>query len=358
MQRARVRGTYSTALTKLLLDQGFEIVQPSVVIKERFGLNDTDTGLPPDLDITDRLDKQGVYVVGETISLDALVGVLQSSLDDVIVRRRAESHGIDYRQPTSDSTVLQSVNKDTGCTRSDSELDSVDIEFPAISKKNLDALRGLVTPTIDGHHHFKACGGKISYLLEMAEKMLEKDAPRNEVEKLFVESVMAEYPTVDSRIDIEHVKIDGRLFHLNNARIVDFDEKEGSLRLLRTFKKSGTYDGLRMRKDPNDYALTEMRIGDWSFRTKYFSSDGRYKGTYINLNTPVELYPDKIRYVDLEVDVCLWPDGKMEKLDLDKLEGKIYGGYVSEKLGDIVKTKLEEITDLIRLEPWRYKGPN
>jgi len=37
---------------------------------------------------------------------------------------------------------------------------------------------------------------------------------------------------------------------------------------------------------------------------------------------------------------------------LDKLEGKIYGGYVSEKLGDIVKTKLEEITDLIRLEPW------
>jgi len=36
--RARVRGIYATALTKLLMEGGFEVVQQSPVIAERFGV--------------------------------------------------------------------------------------------------------------------------------------------------------------------------------------------------------------------------------------------------------------------------------------------------------------------------------
>jgi len=45
--KAKVRGIYTTALTKLLLENGFEIVQPSQAIKSRFGIPDNNE--PPDI---------------------------------------------------------------------------------------------------------------------------------------------------------------------------------------------------------------------------------------------------------------------------------------------------------------------
>ncbi len=103
------------------------------------------------------------------------------------------------------------------------------------------------------------------------------------------------------------------------------------------------YDGLGIPKEPGDYAVTEVEIGEWHFKTEYFSRDGRLKGTYVNLNTPVELYPYGIRYVDLEVDVCMWPDGRVEKLDEEKLEKAMEEGLVSEKLVKLVRKKLVKI---------------
>ncbi|MFQ6094590.1 MAG: DUF402 domain-containing protein [Candidatus Bathyarchaeia archaeon] len=351
MFRTRIRGIYSTVLTKILLDHGFTIVRPSAVIRERFHLSDIDSDLPSDLEIYDRLDRQGVIAVGKTSAVAALISVLKPLLVDMVVRRRTPLRGTEYSLPIQDSSALKSVVKWAEKEVSTiSRQEYVDLEFPAMSKSKLDAIRSAVTPTIDGHHYLRSCGGRIASLLEMAEKMLEKGAPRDEVERLLKESTRGQYPRLNSRIDIEHVKIDGRLFHLNNARIIDFDDEKGSLRLFRNIRSRGLYDGLRVPKEPGDYALTDLRIGDWIFRTSYFSSDGRYKGSYINLNTPIELYPDKIRYVDLEADVCLWPDGKVEKLDVDKLGEKISKGYISGRLGEIVKEKLEEVMDSIRQE--------
>jgi hypothetical protein len=45
--KAKVRGIYTTALTKLLLENNFQIVQPSQAIKARFGIPDNNE--PPDI---------------------------------------------------------------------------------------------------------------------------------------------------------------------------------------------------------------------------------------------------------------------------------------------------------------------
>ncbi len=63
--RVRIRGIYATALTKWALEQGFQVVQPSNVIADRFGLPQLE--LPADVTIKDsESDHSEVLVVGYT----------------------------------------------------------------------------------------------------------------------------------------------------------------------------------------------------------------------------------------------------------------------------------------------------
>ena len=350
MVSARVRGIYSTALTRLLLDNSFEIVQPSKPIMERFGLTGkNEADVQPDLNVHDRMDRQGVIATGGISSVEEFIYILRSTLDDAVYRNplRIQREMIyrDSREPLLSDIQLSEVSN-VGSER----LLRVDIEFPGLSKKRLDEIRAAVTPTVTGHHYYKACGDHISSMVDIAEKMLEEGCPRDEVEALLNESIWSRFPKVGSRINLEHVKINGQTFDLGLARIMKFDQKSGRLILLRRIFKKGVYDGLKIQKDPGDLAVTEVVIGDLSFRTRYFSRDGKYKGTYININTPVELYPAKIRYVDLEVDICVWPNGEIRRIDNEKLMEAVASGLISERLAEISNEEIEKILDSISLE--------
>lgn len=459
MAAAQIRGIFTTALTKLLLENGFEIVNPSATIKERFNLQSTSEIF--DLKVKDRYDRQGVRVSGAKESVYAFKSILQSQLDDVVIRQLPYSldaiyKGLILQDATKDAYLVnlgsitgflskneipklesneivvqverkiispknptlttkikfpgryavlisepqiktslqirdltkraklyalgkQLVSKNWGIIwrgtaanqppealreevqklveeaenvmekAKEAETPSLlkdgvyclDVEFPALSKKRLDEVRASIVPTIEGHHFYKACEGKVSSALEMAESMLEKGSPKEEVEKLLKKTVEAEFPTEDSWIDIEHVKLSGKTFYLGKAYIEKFNGN--TLCLRRVFEKPGIYDGLGVPKESGDYAQTETEIGEWWLKTKYFSHDGQHKGTYINLNTPVELYPQGIRYVDLEVDILVWPNGASEIVDMEKLEKALDKGFVSEKLVCIVKSKMQEV---------------
>lgn len=466
MTKFRIRGIYSTALTKLLLDHGFEIVHPSATTRERFRLKRNDES--PDLDLYDRRDLQGVRALGKAEPIAAFVSTLQSRLDDVIMRKwpftvdgiykgivkgpEPETHallidigttvgriaeeeiphpdleqvivqverrrrtnrpaltreikvpgkyaillpkprvklsrkirdpktrsklqklgkelappnrGILWRTAAADQPsnvlsdeIIKLMKEEKAILKKAEEAEapatlwegpySIDVEFPALSKKKLDEIRKSVVSTIDDHHFYKTCRGKISSALDMAEKILEKGCSHEEVEGLFKQTIETEYPDVGSVIEIEHVKLDGRTLRLGKALIEDFNHSESVIRFSRVFERKGIYDGLKTRKEPGDRAITEAKLGEWYFKTKYFSREGRYKGTYVNLNTPVELYPYGIRYVDLEVDVCAWPDGKVEKLDEEKLEKATAEGIVTQKLFRVVKNKLQEVVSELR----------
>ena len=149
------------------------------------------------------------------------------------------------------------------------------------------------------------------------------------------------------------MKVNGRIYNLGEARIVEFDEQNQQIKLLRVFSTPGVYDGLRARKELGDYAVTSMKIGEWSFRTSYFSKNGEYKGTYVNINTPIEIYPVKVRYVDLEADICMWPNGRIRKIDVEKLDEIVRYGYISERLKQIISRKIEEALDTLSLEEER-----
>jgi len=459
---ARIRGIYSTALTKLLLDRGFEIVQPSATLKDRFELEgDVES---PDIDIYDRYDRQGVRALGKAEAVKVFKSILQTHFDDVIIREwkvtadgiykglkkhlDTDTHSVlvdigsaigkvdeeEIRDPHIPYVVVQverrrmgakepiltteikipgkyailipghqvkvsrkildwqkrnrlvqlgkdldlrewgviwrtsAADQPTEVLRNEivdllKEGESVlkkaeqteapavlwegnhflETEFPALSKRKFDEIRRVVTPTLNGHHFCKTCGREVSLAVDMAEKLLEEGKPIEEVEDLFQKTVQKAYPEVGSTIEIEHVKLDGRVFHLGEALIESFDNNNSVIEFSRVFRREGAYDGLKTRKEPGDTAITEARIGEWYFKTKYLSKDGKSKGTYVNLNTPIELYPHGVRYVDLEIDICVWPDGKIEILDEEKFEKAAEEGFVTERLTEIVKKKLQEI---------------
>jgi len=79
----RIRGIYATALTKLFLDRGFGISQPSNKIVERFGLEKTYDEF--DVDIYDKKDRHGVILVGNAV--EEAKAVLEDELIDVFFRR-------------------------------------------------------------------------------------------------------------------------------------------------------------------------------------------------------------------------------------------------------------------------------
>jgi len=81
---ARVRGIYATAVTKVLLDSGFGITQPTKPILERFRLEPIFD--PPDVTVKDLSDRAGVLVVGEPSAAKLTVDALLRSAGRAVVR--------------------------------------------------------------------------------------------------------------------------------------------------------------------------------------------------------------------------------------------------------------------------------
>ncbi|MFN3476560.1 MAG: DUF402 domain-containing protein [Candidatus Methylomirabilales bacterium] len=303
-----MRGIYATALTNLLLKSGqFRIVEPSEEIRERFQLPDSPG--PPDIEVRDLEDGQGVVASGEERAVDAFSALLRKELFDLIARPSSKVGG---RGST------------TSCK-------AVAFEFPGASKARLDELRGEVVPTIRGHHQRKAGGS--GTVVELAEMLMRRRLDPGVL------------PKVGQELWIEHVKLDGSVIPLGKGKVIRTDPKAREIALRREIKAGGTYDGLDIEKEAGDYAITTFREGAWSYRTSYYTRDRRLKGEYWNINTPMEIYPEKIRYVDLEIDVVKLPDGAVRIIDEEKLWQAVEKGLITEKLAQRARRIAEELRD-------------
>ncbi len=278
------------------------------------------------MDVLDRKDRQGVLAFGTSPSIQAFRTILFGNLIDVIAR--------------SPYTPLPDTHRF-----------SIDFEFPGFSKSQLDKIRGSVTPTIRGHHFYKAWGGKISSAVDMTENLLTRGESRGEIERVFNRTISPFFPLEGSTVELDHVKLVGPPLLLGKAAIDRFDEDKGKITLLRRLRGRSVYDGLGVKKSPGDYAITETSLGEWYLITRYFSQQGVLKGIYVNLNTPVELYPRRLRYVDLEVDICVWPDGKMKILDVEVLDNAVADGIVGAGLVEFTRRKTDELIKELRHIP-------
>lgn len=269
--RIKIRGIYSTALTKLVLDWGYAVSEPSPAIRDRFGLEPD--GEAPHLEVMDREDLQGIHVMGRPEGVYQFLAFLQERLPDVILT------GFTEEEDPADTARAQ-------------------LEFPGGTKDALDRLRVYVTPTVEHHHRFKIIDARS---LEHMEEELGRRPEQREIlsRRLFSELILT--PLQKSGIvRLEHVRPSGKPMRPREGVLVEVREE---MIVFRRSFSSGRYDGLDIPIEPGDFGLTEIRDGSWYIRHSYFRKDGRLLGEYYNINTPVELYPYGARYLDLEVDV-------------------------------------------------------
>lgn len=301
----KLRGIYATALSKLLLDHGFLIIEASEEIQERLGINYIE--VEPEVCIEDKQVKHTVFLEGNKEAVDKVRHVFADNLEECIFFKKTE--------------------------------DVIEVDFPISMKRKLDDIRKSVTPTINDHHYYKSFGGEVRSAIDMAEKLLLKGEPFDEVERKFRCLIIQYLPYEEMSVNINHIKLNGHVVHLGKASIEAMENDY--LEYKREIKGNGKYDGLDVERNTGDIAVSKTNFSDYYIETKYYSRDGGLLGTYLNINTPVEIYSSYLRYIDLDLDVLIWPDGHREIVDMRELDQ-------AESLGIVTKTLAEKARNLAR----------
>jgi Ribonuclease G/E len=202
--------------------------------------------------------------------------------------------------------------------------------FGRASRFALDDYRRGVSTTMPGHHRTKAASESASAGVDFVEALCE---PTGDDEFPFDVVTRQFGPAEGDRVAIGHGKPDGRRIVLGRGDVVEWDV-DGTLSVKRELSGGGTYDALGVTRESGDTALTKFREGRWWYPTVYRSAEGEVKGTYVNVCTPVECFPDEVRYVDLHVDVIKRTDGTVERVDDDELDEAVAAGHITEPLAE------------------------
>lgn len=297
----KIRGIYSTALTKLMLDSGYRIIDPSTRIRKLFGMEDVDTDF--EILIQDRPDGHGVDLTGPPEKMTQCLTFLQERLLDAAL------------------LALVPEEEETGSVKAS-------LEFPGLSQQLLDEIRLTVVPTIRRHHRLRIISGKV---LDQVEQALLKDPERRETleDGIFRDEILLPLEKKGT-VRLEHIRPSGKAMRPREGVLVSSDGDGFVFR--RSFSK-GRYDGLDLPIQEGDYGLTEVREGAWWVKHSYFTKVHQLIGHYYNVNTPVELYPYGARYLDLEVDVVHRAGEEPLIIDQEKLALVCRSGCISEELG-------------------------
>jgi len=202
--------------------------------------------------------------------------------------------------------------------------------FGRESRFALDDRRREATATMPGHHRVKAGSADASAGVDLAEALCDPDP-----DAAFPFGVVTDAfgPREGDALRIDHGKPDGRLITLGEGTVTEVDP-DGAVTVEREMTGGGTYDGLGTTREEGDVAETSLKEGRWWYPTTYRGRDGTVRGTYVNVCTPVEVFPDAARYVDLHVDVVKRPDGTVERVDDDELRDAAAAGDVPEPLAE------------------------
>ena len=84
----------------------------------------------------------------------------------------------------------------------------------------------------------------------------------------------------------------------------------------------------------------------WYNIFRFHEPDGRLRNYYCNISMPPTFENDVLDFVDLDIDVVVWPDNRYEVLDLDDFaQNKVKFSYPK----DIVEKAEESVAEVLAL---------
>jgi len=296
-------------------------VRGDLLTLRRGGSTATGSG-PAMLDVVPADPREGWGVTWEPAHEDADFDALGAAVEAANERAAAIDAALDGTDPGADApTAYWSGTATTW------------VWFGRESRFALDEHRRAVTATMPGHHRVKAGSRAASAAVDYVEALCEDPAAAGEQDFPFAVTARQFGPQAGDSLGLGHGKPDGRLLDLGEGT-VESVEADGSVVLEREMSAGGEYDALGVPIEAGDTAETTLKEGRWWYPTVYRDSDGTPKGTYVNVCTPVEVFPDTARYVDLHVDVVKHADGTVERVDDDELDAAVDRGDVPEPLAD------------------------
>lgn len=274
---------------------------------------------------------------------DASFDALDAALDDAVTRAGDLDDAIVAAggpgDPDDDGDGSEAAPRRVWAAR-----ETVWVRFGRGSRFALDDARRRVIETMPGHHRIKAGNEDASAAVDFAESVCGSfagpssadagdDGDAGDLDFPFGATTRHFGPREGDIVTIYHGKPDGREIVLGRGEVSGVGS-DGTLVLRREMRSAGTYDALGTERRADDVAITRFKEGRWWYQTRYRSANGDPRGTYVNVCTPLELFPDAVRYVDLYVDVVKRPDGEVERVDDAELDAAVADGVVGEELSE------------------------
>jgi probable ribonuclease FAU-1 len=122
----------------------------------------------------------------------------------------------------------------------------------------------------------------------------------------------------------------------------------GLLTVERAFSAGGQYDSLNLPKLGGDWGTIEVPQGGRVLRRAYYRQDGTPVGELFNVQTPAQIRPGEVRYVDLEVDVVRYPDGRVIVVDEADLAAAVRAGGVTPETAEEALALAHRLAAILR----------
>lgn len=145
----------------------------------------------------------------------------------------------------------------------------------------------------------------------------------------------------ERQITINSRKYDGHIRRTWPGGLIS--ESKDMLVVIGRFREDVQHDDLGLIKE-GTISFEHFWLRRWYNIFRFHEPDGRLRNYYCNITMPPVFTNDVIDYVDLDLDVIVWPDKGYQVLDRDDLEkNAIKYGYPVEVIANAEKSLVEII---------------
>lgn len=155
-------------------------------------------------------------------------------------------------------------------------------------------------------------------------------------------------------LTVNSLQFDGKVRRSWNAHLIEENDQWFVLagEFARTIKhrELGTIER-------GTFSLEFYHKKKWFNVFAFYEPNGSFRNFYCNINLPPTLTGDVFNYIDLDLDVLIWNDGRVEILDEDEFaENTKKFSYDSEILNGVAQT-LKEILSLYEQKIFPFDCP-